>query len=103
MEHQEFAREFEAENPDIRMKLLYSRRLYLASICGDDDKRAAWEVLAGAVDWEKAKALQPQDNEPYGIPNAHKIDVLLPGEAGFMGDVAGGRDVKAELREAMRE
>lgn len=86
----------------INNKLRSARRLLLAEISDDPDKRAAWEVLAGPVDWEKAKKFEPQDNEPYP-PRMRKADMLLTAEAGWLGEMTGGRDKKAELMEAAEE
>ena len=85
----------------IREKLLRARRLLLAEISGDPAKRAAWEVLTGPVDWEKAENLQPQDNEPHEFPNMRRPDMLLTAEAGYMGELTGSRDRKQELLEAV--
>lgn len=82
-------------------KLMRGRRLLLAEISEDPGKRAAWELLAGPVDWDKAKALQPQDDEPHGLPNMRRPDMLLMAEAGYLGELTGGRDRKDELAGAL--
>jgi hypothetical protein len=41
----------------------------LMSISHDEAKRNAWEVLCGPVDWEKAKNLEAQANEPFFDPS----------------------------------
>jgi hypothetical protein len=82
----------------IRMRLLGARRLYLFEIGADPQARAAWEVLCGPVDWDKAALLQAQDNEPY-MPSMRQPDMLLAAENGWLGEVTGGRCKTAELRE----
>jgi hypothetical protein len=98
--------QYEEASERIRDKLLRSRRLYLEEICEDPAKRAAWEVLTGPVDWDKARRLEPQDNEPFprpdegvaGIPNCRKPDMLLTAEGGWLAEATGGRDRTGELR-----
>jgi hypothetical protein len=96
--------EFDEAKQRIRERLLNARRLLLGLISGDPEKRKAWEVLAGPVDWEKAKDLKPQDNEPFGVPNMRRPDMVLAAESGLIHDVVGaGRDRRAELEEAVNE
>ena len=86
----------------ISRKLLNARRLYLADIAGCPGKRAAFEILTHLpIDWDKAKKLEPQADEPFRKPNMHKGDMLLTAENGWMGDMAHGPDKMAELREAL--
>ena len=87
----------------LREKMLSARRLLLAEVSCDMDKRAAWEVLVGPVDWEKAQKWQPQDNEPYGVPNMRGADMVMTAEAGFMAEMVGGRDKKKEMWDAIDE
>ena len=94
---------YEAVQAAIRDKLLRARRMFLFEASLEADTRAAWELLVGWADWEKARRLEPQDNEPYGIPNLTKRDMLLAGDAGYLGEVAGGRDKMREFDEAMEE
>ena len=87
-----------------RDRLLAARRLYLAEICSDPQARAAWEALCGPVDWDKAGRLEPQDNEPYGMPNMRDPEMMIPAENGWLGEVIGcGPDKHAELRGAFAE
>jgi hypothetical protein len=85
-------------------KLLYARRLYLAEICGSPGKRAAFEILTELpIDWERAKRLKPQPDEPWRKPNMRRPDMLLTAENGWLGDMAHGPDKRAELQKAMDE
>ncbi len=86
----------------VKGKLLGARRLLLAEISSDMDKRVAWEVLVGPVDWEKATIFEPQDNEPEQ-PNMREADMVLTAECGWLGEMTGGRDKKKELLEAAEE
>ena len=86
----------------VKGKLLGARRLLLAEICDDMDKRAAWEVLVGPVDWDKAGTFEPQDNEPEQ-PNMREPDMVLTAECGWLGEMTGGRDKKKELLEGLEE
>ena len=93
-------REHEHAQHNMRQRLLSARRLYLAEIHSDPRKRRAWEALCGKVDWDKAERLEPQDNEPYGIPNMRRPEMMVPAENGWLGEVIGsGEDKLAELRE----
>ena len=94
-------REHEDTQNHIRNRLLVGRRLYLFEIREDPLKRSAWEILCGPVDWEKAHRLEPQANEPYGIPNMRRPETMIPAENGWLGEVVGsGPDKQAEMREA---
>jgi hypothetical protein len=85
----------------ISQKLLNARRLYLREISGNAGKRAAFEILTELpIDWEKAKRLEPQSDEPWRKPNFRKPDMLLTAENGWLGEVGHGPDKKAQL---MRE
>ena len=85
-------------------KLLYARRLYLAEISDSPGKRAAFEILTELpIDWERAKRLQPQRDEPFRKPNMRRPDMLVTAEKGWLGDMVHGPDKMAELRQAMDE
>ena len=82
-------------------KMIRSRRMLLAMISGDPARRAAWEVLVGPVDWDKADRLERQDDEPFatnpdepeaGLCNMRGPDMVLTAEAGLLSDFAGGHD-----------
>ena len=95
---------------NIADKMVRSRRLLLAAISDDPAKRAAWEVLVGPVDWEKAERLERQDDEPFatdpaapeaGLFNMRGADMVLTAEAGLLADFTGGHDKWAEIRAEM--
>ncbi len=95
---------------NIARRMRMCRRLLLAAIEPDPAKRAAWEVLVGPVDWERAERLEAQDDEPAatnpafpkaGLPNMREADMVLTAEAGLLADFTGGRDRLAEIREAI--
>ena len=100
-------REFLEARTRIRSRLTRGRRLYLATISDDPAKRAAWELLVGPVDWDKAVRLEPQEDEPFADPQYPCSDIqphnfgqpgmLLTAEAGLLPDVAGGHDAMAEI------
>ena len=88
----------------ISRKLLNARRLYLREISGSAGKRAAFEILTELpVDWERAGRLEPQRDEPWHRTNMRQPDLLLTTESGWLGDLAHGRDKKAELPRAIEE
>ena len=88
----------------ITTKLRMARRLYLQEISGCPGKRAAFEILSGfAVDWDKARTLDEQPDEPWTIPNFRKADMLLTGENGWLGDIAHGPNKLEELRHALND
>jgi hypothetical protein len=88
----------------ISRKLLAARRLYLQEISASAGKRAAFEILTlYPIDWGKAAELEPQDDEPWRRVSMRKPDMLLTAENGWLGDVAHGRDKKAELMRAIDE
>lgn len=94
---------------NVRHRLLNARRLYLMLISTDPARRAAWEVLVGPVDWDRAERCEPQDDEPVpnpggernplGMPSMRKPDMILTVEAGLLPELTGGRDTIAELLE----
>lgn len=95
--------EHQAAQARIRERMLCARRLYLLAISVHEAKRAAWETLVGPVDWEKAVALKPQDNEPYP-PRMVEPDMLLATEGGCLPELVGaGRDRMTEYKEALAE
>lgn len=98
----------------IRDKLTRARRLLLLFIGADPAKRAAWEVLVGPVDWDRASRCESQADEPFADPQhehyeGHDIhphcmtkpDMLLTAERGLLAEITGGEDVLAPLREAI--
>lgn len=103
-DEESYARRGEEARDSIASKLTRIRRLYLREISGCPGKRAAFEILTELpIDWDKAAALEPQDDEPWRRPNMRQPDMLLTAEAGWLGDFAHGRDKKAELRKAIDE
>ena len=94
----------ESARDSVSDKLLQARRLYLQEISASAGKRAAFEILTELpVDWERARRLEPQPDEPWRKPNMRRPDMLLTAENGWMGDFAHGPDKKAELREALNQ
>ena len=87
----------------IRDRLTRARRLLLSMISDDQDKRHAWEVLIGPVDWAKAERLEAQDDEPFGERawSMRGPDMLLTAEAGLIPDVVGGPDALKEIRQRL--
>ncbi len=97
-------------------KMTRSRRMLLCMISADPAKRAAWEVLVGPVDWDKADRLERQDDEPFatdperpeeGLHNMRGADMVLTAEAGLLSEFTGGHDkwadIAAKLEEARAE
>lgn len=90
---------------NIRDRLLAARRMLLFLIHLEEDKRRAWEVLVGPVDWDRAERLEAQDDEPvpggtmnrHGLPNMTRADMVLTVEAGLLPELTGGRDTMAEV------
>jgi len=95
----------------IRNRLLSCRRFYLASVAECPRKRLAWELLVGPTDWERAKRMEPQDDEPipdpernsYGLPSMRKPDMVLTVGSGLLPELTGGEDALAELRQSFSE
>lgn len=97
-------RRAEDARDSVSNKLIQARRLYLQEISGSPGKRAAFEILTELpIDWERARRLQPQRDEPWVKPNMRRPDMLMTAENGWLGDVAHGPDKKAELRRAVDE
>jgi len=96
----------------IAHKMTMCRRLLLAMIEPDLAKRAAWEVLVGPVDWERAERLEAQDDEPSApnprcpeaaLPNMRSPDMVLTAEAGLLAEFTGGYDKLAEIGEEIEK
>jgi hypothetical protein len=99
-----FLRRAEDARDSMTNKLLHARRLYLAEISDCPGKRAAFEILTELpIDWDRARRLKPQRDEPWRKPNMRRPDMLLTAENGWLGDMAHGRDKLAEARKAMDE
>lgn len=94
----------------IRARLTRARRLMLCLISPDPAKRAAWEVLVGAVDWDRADQLLSQDNEPFNDdpadarpPSMRGPDMMVVAENGLLADICGGEDAMEMIRELVAE
>jgi hypothetical protein len=100
-----FIRRGEEAVDSVREKLLRCRRLYLMEISESAGKRAAFEILTELrIDWEKAKRLEPQPDEPWNRANQRQPDMILAAENGWtFGEWGYGEDKKAELRKALNE
>ena len=94
-------RDHEEAQARIRERLLRARRLYLASIRPDPARRAAWELLCGPVDWARAERIEPQEDEPPGVPNMRGPDMLLTAAAGLLPDLTGGPGASERLLRAV--
>ncbi len=99
------ARRAEEARENICRKLLNARRLYLQEISSSPGKRAAFEILTELpIDWDKAEAGEPQDDEPWARTNQRQPDMILTAESGWsFGEAGYGPDKKAELRKAIDE
>ena len=97
------ARRADEAMDSIRNKLLGARRLYLQEISASPGKRAAFEILTELpIDWDKAAALESQDDEPWHRTNQRQPDMILTAESGWAwGEHGYGPDKKAELRRAI--
>ncbi len=97
----------------VRARLTRARRLLLMGIAEDLAKRAAWELLVGPVDWDRAERLEAQDDEPFNddpdneegapLPSLVEPGMLMAAEAGLLAEMTGGPDALDELREALRQ
>ena len=76
----------------IRNRLLGARRHFLKEIEPDIGKRAAFEFLCGAVDWEAAATLEAQPDEPFRRTNMRAPEMWLPAEHGWLGEVTATPD-----------
>ena len=91
--------------PSICTKLLAIRRLFLRDISGCAGKRAAFEILTELpIDWELAKTLGPQADEPWHNANQRKPDMILAAETGWtFGHEGYGPDRTAQARRHIDE
>jgi hypothetical protein len=104
MDQGELMRLADLARDSISKKLLGCRRLYLKEIASSPGKRAAYEILTGhPVDWDRAKRMEEQADEPWRKPSFREPDMLLTAENGWMGDMVHGPDKRAELRAAVDE
>lgn len=88
----------------MRQRMLAARRLHLHEISRSPGKRAAFEILTQLpIDWDKAKTLEPQEDEPWRVVNMREPAMLLTAENGWLGDMLPGPDKMAELRQALDE
>jgi len=109
LENAEGQREYRDAIFRIRDRLTRARRLMLLSISGDRRKRRAWETLVGKVDWNKAKRLEAQPDEPFfdpeqpekGSPNARDPDFQVTLDNGWVPEL-GGPDALEPLRRQVR-
>ena len=99
------AQDYEDELDSLKMKLLRSRRLYLAEIADCPGKRAAFEILTSRpIDWEKARRLEEQADEPWKRISQRQPDMVLTAESGWsFGDIGYGEAKMAELRAMIDE
>jgi len=91
--------------PSIRTKLLAIRRLFLRDISGCPGKRAAFEILTELpIDWEAAKTLGAQADEPWHNANQREPDMILTAETGWsFGHEGYGPDRTAQARRHIDE
>lgn len=88
----------------ITSKLWMARRLFLFMIAPYPGKRAAYEILTEfPIDWDKAREMEEQPDEPFRVPNMRRPDMILTAEDGWLGDLVHGPDQLAELRQMMNE
>lgn len=110
-EEEEIGRaEYEGARDRINLRLTNCRRLYLSEICDDEAKRAAWELLCGPTDWDKARrpvrgygASDAAGAFETGTPNMRKPEMILPVQNGWLAEITGGEDKTAQLRDALAE
>ena len=110
LENAEGQREYRDAIFRIRDRFTRARRMMLASISGDRRKRRAWEVLVGKVDWNKAKLLEAQPDEPFfdpeqpekGMPNARDPDLQATLDNGWMPEF-GGPDAVTPMMDAIEK
>lgn len=102
-DEESYHRRAEEARDSISSKLLNARRLYLQEIADDPGKRAAFEILTELpIDWERARRLEPQADEPYNRANQRQPDMILTAESGWsFGECGYGPDKKAEARAAI--
>ena len=107
-ENAEGQREYADSVFRIRERLTRARRMMLLSISGDRKKRRAWETLVGPVDWNKAKRLEAQPDEPFfdpdqpekGMPNARDPDLHVTLDSGWVPEL-GGPDAVTPLEKEL--
>ena len=89
----------------IRNKLLRARRIYLCSIASDAGKRAAFEILTELpIDWDLARKMEPQPDEPYRTTNQREPDMILTADSGWsFGEIGYGPNKLAEARKVINE
>jgi hypothetical protein len=89
----------------IRHKLLRCRRIYLCSIAGDAGKRAAFEILTELpIDWDLAREMQPQPDEPWRPTTQRDPDWVLTAESGWsFGEIGYGPNRLAEARQVIND
>jgi hypothetical protein len=92
-------RRAEKARDEISNKLLRARRLYLAEISSSPGKRAAFEILTELpIDWDRARRLEPQPDEPWRCPRMQSGDMLLTAENGWLGDVVHAQTLSRRRR-----
>jgi hypothetical protein len=98
-------RRAEEARDSISNKLLNARRLYLREISACPGKRAAFEILTELpIDWDKARRLEPQPDEPWNRANQRQPDMILTAESGWsFGEHGYGEDKKKALLEAINQ
>lgn len=99
-----FIRRGEEARESIGTKLLRCRRALLAEISSDPGKRAAFELLTELpIDWDKARRLEAQDDEPWRTPRMLEADMVVTAETGWFGTMVPdyGPDKIGALREAI--
>ncbi len=99
-----FNRRGEEARESIGTKLLRCRRALLAEISRDPGKRAAFELLTELpIDWDKARRLEAQDDEPWRTPRMLEADMVVTAETGWFGTMVPdyGPDKIGPLREAI--
>ena len=97
------ARRGEDALDSMRRKLLNCRRHYLQEISGSPGKRAAFEILTELpIDWEKAAAFEPQEDEPWHKTNQRQPDMILTAESGWsFGAIGYGPERKVEMQQVI--
>ena len=101
-----FNRRGEEAGESIANKLLRCRRSLLCEISRDPGKRAAFELLTELpIDWDKARRLEEQPDEPWRVPNMREPDMVLTAETGWFGTIVPdyGPDKIGPLREAINK
>ena len=84
------ARAYDKSIRRTRRKIFMCRRLYLATIAGDPECEAAWELLCGPADWDAARAMREQPDEdfrPADITPLQEARWQIPLSNGFAPDL----------------